>query len=300
MNLDEALRTALRERAETYRPGPGLMDAVRGRRRQHRRRQIVAAAALAVAVAIAAPVAAVALRWLPRPTVAPVLVMPAAAPSFPVTPGWEPDWVGLRSFTYQRSATGFSEVLRYEPTSPFRAELAVVVSDQPPSLIGESVQVGEHSATLATANGHTSLAWPLGAAWVRVEVNDRVSRDELILFAASLIDRPLPMAMPFSLTAIPESAELVAFDRYTMVYRRAPSDAALITVSMVSLKAVPRSTVDGLAVVVDAASITTYRKVDSDRAVRVQATAGWDVTEAQMASIALGVDITAVALTSGG
>jgi hypothetical protein len=301
MNLDQELRTTLRERAETYRPSQGLMAAVRGRQRQHRRRRTVVAAALTVAVAVAAPLAAVALRWVPTPVVAPMLVAPAAAPSFPVTPGWEPDWVGLRSFTYERSATGVTAVLRYEPTFPFRAELAVVVSDQSPSLTGETIQFGEHSATLATANGRTSLVWPLGAAWIRVEVNDRVSRDELILFAASLTDRPLPMALPFSLTAVPENAELVAFDRYTMVYRKVLSDAQ-ITTSVVSRGAVPApaSTVDGLAVVVDAASITAYHAVDGDRAVRVQATAGWDLTEAQVTSIARGVGITAVALTTGG
>ena len=301
MNLDQELRSTLRERAETHRPGPDFMAAVRGRERQHRRRRTVVAAALAAVVAIAAPVAANALWSDPIPAVAAVLVRPGPAPTFPVTPGWEPDWVGLRSFTFERGPTGVVARLRYEPTFPFRAELAVVVSDRPPELPGETVQVGDHAATLATAVGGTSLTWPLGTGWIHVGANDRVSRDELIRYAASLTYRQLPMATPFTLTAIPETAELMGFDRYEMVYRQPRSDAQLIF-SMVPAGAVPplTTTVDGLTLVVDADSITAYHVVDSDRAVRVRAAADWDLTPSQVALIARGVEVTAVALTTGG
>ena len=301
MNLEQELRTTLRARAETHRPGADLMEAVRGRERRHRRRRMGVVAALALVVAVAAPVATNALLSDPTPAVVAVLVTPGPAPSFPVTPGWEPDWVGLRSFRYEQGPTGVEAVLQYEPTFPFRAELAVAVSDRQPALTGETVQVGEHTASLATAVGGTSLAWPLGTAWIRVSANERVSRDELIRYAASLTDRPLPMVAPFTLATIPETAELTSFDRHEMVYTMFRSDAR-ITVSVVPRGAVPAptNTVDGLAVVVEADSITAYHAVDSDRAVRVRATAGWDLTQRQVTLIARGVEVTAVALTTGG
>jgi hypothetical protein len=253
-------------------------------------------------VAVAAPLAASTL-WRGRTTeVAAVLVAPGPPPSLPVTPGWEPDWVGLRWFEYERTATGVRTVLRYEPTFPFQAELSVSVSDRPPDLAGETIQVGDHTATLATVVGGRYVIWPFGNAWIRVGANEQVSRDELLRYAASLIVRPLPMAMPFTVKALPETAELVLFSRFEQEYRQQPFSDALIYVSLVPRAALPppTSTVDGLPLVIDADSITAYHMVDSDRAVRVRATAGWNLTPSQVASIAKGVQVTAVALTLGG
>ena len=122
-----------------------------------------------------------------------------------------------------------------------------------------------------------------------------------MLYAASLTDRPLPMVMPFGLATIPETAELTLFDRHAMVYRKLGSGAQ-IAVSLVPRGAVPAptNTVDGLAVVIEADSITAYHPVDGDRVVRVRATNGWNLTQTQVASIARGVEVTAVALTTGG
>jgi hypothetical protein len=302
MNVDQELRAALRERAETYRPGEDLMAAVRVRQRRHRQRRMVVAAAAAVVVAVAAPAVVAALRLAPQAPVA-VLVTPAAAPSFPVTPGWEPDWVGLRSFTYERGPAGVTAVLRYEPTFPFRAELSVAVTDQDPALGGETVQIADHAATLATADDRISLVWPLGPEWVRVDANDRVSYNDLSLYAASLTNHPMAMALPFTIAALPATAELALVDRYRMVYRRAGSDAQ-ITVSVQardsSAMAALDSTADSPDVVANDGSITAYQAVGSDRILQVQATAGWDLTKDQVLSIARGVNVTAVALTSGG
>jgi hypothetical protein len=301
MSLDQELRATLRERAESHRHSPDLMAAVRERQRRHGRRRMVMSAALALVVAVAVPVVAAALRFAPPPSVA-VLVTPAAAPSFPVTPGWEPNWVGLRSFTYERGPNGVTAVLEYEPTFPFRAAITVVVSDQDPALTGETIQVGQHAATLATAAGRTSLVWPLGPEWVRVDANDAVSHDELILYAASLTDRPMPMALPFTVAAVPATAELVLFDRYRMVFRKVGSDAR-ITVSVAARDPSTAAISDsegGGDVVARADSITAFQAVGTERILRVQATLGWDLTKDQVLSIARGVNVTAVALTTGG
>jgi hypothetical protein len=177
----------------------------------------------------------------------------------------------------------------------------VSVSDRPPELPGETIQVGAHTATLVTASGGNALIWPLGSDWIHVGANDRVSRDELIRYASSLIVHPLPMVMPFIVTALPEAAELLQFDRDGIVYSKPFSDAD-IYISLVPRGAVPppTSTVDGLGLVVDADSITAYHAVDGDRALRLQAEDGWDLTESQVALVARGVQVTAVALTIGG
>jgi hypothetical protein len=302
MSLDEQLRTVLRRRAETHPPDPDLLAGVRRRERQRRRRRvIVLAAALAVAGSVASPIAA-STRWPEQATgtAATMLVAPAPAPTFPVTPGWEPDWVGLRWFTYERSATGVEAVLHYEPTFPFSAGLTVTVGEQPPTLTGEAVQVGDRAATLATMGNGATLFWSRPTGWVRVDTNERVSREELFRYAASLADRPLPMAMPFGLATIPETAELTSFDRQRMVFRR-PGSGAELVVSLVAGGTVPTPTsvTDGLALVVEPDSVTAYHPVDGDRAVRVRAT-GWNLTQGQVAAITRGVDVTPVALTTGG
>jgi hypothetical protein len=273
MSVEQELRRELSSRAGSFTPPADLLAGVRRRRaRVVRRRRIQAVSVSVVLVLLVlAPTLLLSARDAPAgPAVA--LVAPPAAPTFPLTPAWEPEWAGLRSFEYR---AGESTTMRYDATFPRDAALEVVVGTADPGLRGESVIVGTHAATLEGDR----LAWRLAGEWVLVAGTGRVTQEDLLHFASSLRDAPLRMDLPFELAVVPADGVLVAFDRSSMRLRRMGSDAWLEVV---------------LVAAADADHI-----VDEFRGVRVEADPAWGLTAPQLETIARGAVVTNVAVTRG-
>jgi hypothetical protein len=257
------------------------LAGVRRRRiRTLRRRRVAVAAFAALLLVVLGPI------LLLRPstvTQSPgeavrLVAAPAAAPTFPLTPTWTPGWVGLRTFTYQ---AGVGTTLRYERTYPRGATLAVTVGPAEPTVIGEPVTVGSHQATIDQRTDRIEVAWAISDGWVLVAGIGRVTREEVLQFAASLEDTPLQMEVPFALTVAPEGAQLVGFDRSSMEFRRAGASGVRLTITLV-------------------AAPEADRPVDEFRGLAIEADAGWGLTDVQLDMILNGVRVNDIALTGGG
>jgi hypothetical protein len=280
MSLDQQLRSELRGRAESYAPPVDLLAGVRRRRtRTLRRRQAGAAAFAALLLVVLGPILLLRPSTVaPSPGEAVRLAAAPAAPTFPLTPTWTPGWVGLRTFTYQ---AGVGTTLRYERTYPRGATLVVTVGPAEPAVSGELVTVGSHQATIDERTDRIEVAWATSGGWVLVAGIGRVTREEVLQFAASLEETPLQMEVPFALTVAPEGAQLVGFDRSSMEFRRPGASGVRLTITLV-------------------AAPEADRPVDEFRGLAIEADPGWGLTDGQLDMILHGVRVNDIALTGGG
>ena len=294
MDLERDMRTLLRDRADSVAARPDLLDAVRARRVRHRvRRRVVA---LATIVLAALPVA-VLLRWQPAAPLGVELAAPVALPDFPLTPTWEPSWVGLRSFRYVMTADGSEMTLHYEPTYPQATTLAVTVTTTGRGLTGEVVDVSGHPGVLAREAGAIDVAWPFPGGWAHVNAVGRMTPEEILQYAGALAPTPLRMDTPFTMTVLPANARLLVMDRSSMVYAQTAAAGVRMTITLV-----PSATLGAVddQPVTEAGVVIAYRQADRDRTVKVEVASAWGVTPEQVAAIARGIDVTSIALTIGG
>jgi hypothetical protein len=296
MDIEQDMRTLLRDRADSVAARADLLDAVRARRVKHRFRRRVVTLALATIVLAALPVA-VLLHRQPNPPVGVDLAAPVALPDFPLTPNWEPSWVGLRSFRYVTTADGSEMTLRYGTTHPQATTLTVTVTPTGRGTTGEAVDVNGRSGILAQKSGAIDVAWQFSGGWAQVSAVGRMTPQEILQYARALESTPLRMDTPFTMAVLPADARLLAMDRSSMTYTKATAAGVRMTIKLVPSTTL--GTVDDQPVT-KAGVVIAYRQVDGDRTVKVEVASAWGITPYQVAEIAHGIGVTPIAVTTGG